>query len=162
MSRLHDRALAAKNYLVVLEWSFGIDWFDALKVAREQGNWIRLLALAHPEHYGGAVGEVRVCPIRGERSFRMEAGMQGRQCSSPLLWGYDCPLHAVDGLAADHLFPYSLGGPTVAENKIYLCSRHNAVKGADIHIYPWERGEPPWLQAVIQRISAAKSSQRNT
>ena len=74
------------------------------------------------------------------------------KCRSMLLWGYECPFEDINQLAADHCFPYSLGGPTLATNKIYLCKWHNQIKAGDIHIFPWELGEPQWLLPMIDRI----------
>ena len=44
----------------------------------------------------------------------------------------------------DYLFPFALGGPTIARNRVPLCREHNAIKGSDVHLFPWEQGEPPW------------------
>jgi hypothetical protein len=52
----------------------------------------------------------------------------------------------------DHLFPYSLGGPTIAVNAIYLCRRHNLGKSVDIHLIPWEEGFP-WVDGILNNLA---------
>lgn len=96
--------------------------------------------------------------VRGPRRFVSEAGLAGVSCQSKLIWGYACSLHGQ--LAADHLWPFSLGGPTIATNKLYLCGRHNSIKTGDIHLYPWEQGMPMWLEFTLSIIARCRSAQR--
>ncbi len=72
-------------------------------------------------------------------------------CNSFKLWNYYCPLARMDdnALVPDHLFPYAEGGPTIAENCIWLCRTHNTMKINDIHVYPWEE-YPPWLDNMLK------------
>lgn len=108
------------------------------------------MALIHPRHYE----HMRTTnQIRGDRAFPKEQGMTSIGCSADVIWGYSCSIELTTVVCADHLFPYSLGGPTVSNNKLYLCEFHNQLKGNDIHIYPWERGEPEWLKDLLLRIN---------
>jgi hypothetical protein len=38
-------------------------------------------------------------------------------------------------------------------NIVWLCPRHNHIKGSDIHFYPWEVGWPPWLSKQLERVA---------
>lgn len=108
------------------------------------------MALIHPRHYE----QVSITnQIRGNRAFPKEKGMINIKCSADVIWGYSCSIELAGGMYADHLFPYSLGGPTISNNKLYLCELHNQLKGNDIHIYPWEEGEPDWLKGLLFRIN---------
>lgn len=155
---LEIRRDSACEYLTALASSFKIPWIDSLNQARSPDRWITRMALVHPEHYEGSVRYLRDlsvtcdCPVRGPRSFAKEIGLNSMPCASNRIWGYPCPIHDTGSLAADHLFPYSLGGPTSAGNKIYLCHWHNQIKAADIHIFPWEKGPPEWLDDVLKRV----------
>jgi hypothetical protein len=107
------------------------------------------LALAHPKHYLPFPGSAA---IRGPRLFTQSLfGPQG--CQAEVLWAYACQRTTVFGAVADHLSPWSLGGPTAATNMLFLCALHNQLKGSDIHMYPWEAGEPPWLRPTLHAIA---------
>jgi hypothetical protein len=80
-----------------------------------------------------------------------DPGAADMGCSCSLIWGYPCHLTRPQ-VVADHVFPYSFGGPSTGDNKIFLCGLHNSVKGADIHLFPWERGEPIWLNPLLSRL----------
>ncbi len=41
-----------------------------------------------------------------------------------------------------------------------LCSVHNRMKSADIHVYPWEMGEPSWLIHILGNIQTIMSRKR--
>lgn len=92
--------------------------------------------------------------ILGKRSFKSEVPNDLSSCQGEKIWGYECNLNVETGevLHMDHIFPYSHGGPTLPSNKIRLCPVHNSLKGTDIHLYPWEDGEPDWLESRVMRI----------
>lgn len=150
------RAEVGRKYLKAVEWSISIGWSDAYNDSKCDDAWFRRMALIHPDHYRffeeyeqrkrAANG---VCPIRGRRNFESDAG--SLECQSNIVWGYVCDLEQYQ-IVNDHQFPYSLGGPTLASNKIYLCKLHNALKAADIHFFKWECEEPIWLDTIICRI----------
>ena len=73
-------------------------------------------------------------------------------CESARLWGYPCPFEGAQS-AADHLYPKSLGGPTVAENRLTLCRWHNTAKSMDVHIFPWEEGVLVWVPRILRSLS---------
>lgn len=77
--------------------------------------------------------------------------VSGRTCQSSVLWGYECPL-TEESIESDHLYPVSLGGPAIGTNQIWLCRVHNMWKGADLLGFPWERGEPLWVDNQLRRM----------
>jgi len=122
---------------------------DELKLAAS-------LALAHPDHYKELPNSNQ---IRGQRSFSKDTAHDSINCSCKTIWGYKCSVNiALWGISADHLFPFSLGGPTIGSNKMYLCAMHNQLKGNDVHFYPWEQGEPIWLQDTLFKIHQLRRS----
>ncbi len=87
--------------------------------------------------------------IQGGRSFARVVGLT--RCEAKVLWGYDCQLDGSE-MHFDHLFPHSFGGPTVAGNRMTLCSLHNSAKGSDIHVFPWEN-QPNWLESHLELMA---------
>ena len=118
------------------DWVAGYKRFIAGKVTVEEA-----LALVNPLHLDEIVDKVY---ILGPRSFHEQTSAEWCGCQADLVWGYSCPI-AAESFQADHLFPYSAGGPTAAENRIWLCPGHNRVKSSDIHLYSWEAGTPDWV-----------------
>lgn len=51
----------------------------------------------------------------------------GSQCEHTSVFGRRCPVR--DGLAADHIWPHTLGGWTSLGNAQALCVSHNSSKG---------------------------------
>lgn len=149
---LDTRVDLGHRYLRALERSLDLGWHEYAGVVDASGSWVERLALVHPWHYEHAREHTE---LRGPRQFSPEVRLASRSCEARLLWGYECDLNVSRGLAADHLFPFSLGGPTTAPNKIFLCSLHNTMKANDIHVFPWERGEPEWLELQIEKVRRA-------
>lgn len=150
---------SACKYLKALESSLQAGWLQgyAGSVAGRADIFSRM-ALLHPAHledlplpdYESVAGIVK--DVQGPRSFPSDG--LSRACESELLWGYRCPLDQAD-IHQDHLFPYSLGGPTNGPNRISLCRYHNMVKTCDIHCFPWETTESrcePWLDKQISQL----------
>lgn len=88
--------------------------------------------------------------VYGNKTFETLAFSE--PCGARRLWGYACPFERAE-IAADHLFPRSLGGPTDPRNRLTLCRWHNTAKSMDIHIYPWEEGIPEWLPQLLGVLS---------
>jgi hypothetical protein len=151
---LAARINACRSYLEALERSFQSNWLAShdLYTARKL-SLFDSFALAHPAHYEGL--DTRGT-VRGPRPFGEEVAIGSLQCRSEQFWGYPCSQSGVQHLVADHFFPYSLGGPTVVSNKVYLCKLHNQMKSNDVHLYPWELGEPQWLSACLEAIRRLK------
>lgn len=84
---------------------------------------------------------------------------RSEKCESNLIYGIDCSIHKnslparIHKIEFDHVFPFSLGGPTIEQNRMTLCKYHNQNKSNDIHLYPWEAGEPKWLRDQINKIA---------
>ena len=149
------RTKSASDYLKALDKSLQQGW---LKSFRGGAHTIfEQLALLHPEHLEelGLPSHWTVQSIQqsiqGVRSFA--SPVLNSACDAHLIWGYECELSG--DIQQDHLFPYSLGGPTVARNRVFLCKYHNMVKSSDIHCYPWEsvdKWAKPWLAGQILRL----------
>lgn len=149
-----SRLQAGAAYLAALENSAYWDWFEKYAVLEKgQLSVVEALALVHPQHYQELDTDLR---IRGPRQFNQEAAMSSIGCQAEFLGGYPCQRPVGSVVAADHLFPYSLGGPTVGSNKVYLCRLHNQMKSNDIHLYPWERGLPVWLLQTAAAVAKLK------
>ena len=151
------RVRATEGYLKILEHSFSVEWGLQFELLRRADDWVAELALIHPEHFFDIKNSQNNCLVRGGRYFEKELAMSARKCGCDRVWEYDCPIHAGgESLAADHLFPFSFGGPTKPSNKIYLCARHNAMKGSDLHFFPWEKGRPDWLKSLVKTVAELK------
>ena len=147
--------IAVANYLQALDRSLSIGWKEFYR--QRSGSIYESLALLHPWHYDEidlpehlTQSSIQV-NIQGNRNFK--AGKIGSHCHSSLLWGYECELDVV--LQMDHLFPYSLGGPTISGNMLTLCKYHNMVKSSDIHCYPWgqfDKWAIPWVVTQVEKI----------
>jgi hypothetical protein len=157
--KVGTRSDAAQRYLNLLVQSKEQDWLELRREWTKDEEWINRLALIHPDHYKDLeTYKIRcsmrgVCAVRGARNFSREMGRGWADCRSFDFWGYHCCLPRDAELAGDHVFPYSFGGPTNIENKRFLCPLHNAMKSSDIHIFPWELGEPAWLGAVLDAVT---------
>lgn len=129
-----------------LEWTELYEMYLSGELKLEE-----LMCLVHPVHFRDRVSQN---VIQGVRKFASESCLSTMQCQSSKIWGYACEsVNDGNQLVADHYYPYSLGGPTTAANKLYLCRFHNELKTCDIHIFPWENGEPSWLRSQIDRIN---------
>ena len=146
---LEMRAQEARRYISTLRESRGQDWRQ-LHLTLVDSCLADRLVLLHPEWLRDiGVSRHRLKQILGERrNFDRMHMSQG--CQAQLLWGYNC--NERNYLQVDHLWPYSLGGPTRAGNAIMLCRDHNALKGVDIHVFPWHVQESTvtlWLETQL-------------
>ena len=152
---MNQRHETARRYLETLERVLQQGWGNA--VQKPELDNLEKLALLHPEHLNSIdlpshknVAQLRE-QIQGKRGFGSQ--FLRTKCESELIWGYKCPLNA--DIQQDHLFPYSLGGPTIGTNRILLCKYNNMVKTSDIHCFPWEEFTircEPWLDFQIKRM----------
>ncbi len=119
----------SKGWNIIYEdYSKGhLDFFD--KITMIHPDFIKSIHLPNHISHDNLIRD-----IQGKRLFKQENG----SCQSKLLWGYECPYNNNLLCHGDHLFPYSMGGPTISANKLLLCHYHNMVKSTDIHLYPWE------------------------
>ncbi len=152
---MNQRCLEVSNYLRCLDSSLRIGWLNTFN--RPVKSIHDRFSLLHPWH----LSEIDLPPhhsvdsiqkvIQGDRNFRGK--LASKACTSKYLWGYDCEFNS--DIQKDHLFPYSLGGPTVNGNMLGLCRYHNMVKSSDVHCYPWEDfgvWAEPWLDLQIDKL----------
>lgn len=139
------RIQASRRYLTFLSQSLHQDW-NVLHQQYITGllQFPEAMTLVHPVFY-----PLNIARLLGPRAFPVDVGTAVCACSE--VWGYECVFSGED-MCADHTFPYSLGGPTLATNKTYLCSLHNRMKANDVHLFRWEMGEPVWLKPLIGQI----------
>lgn len=148
---LANRIERSREYFEYLPMALSADWNELYALYQcGQLPLPQTMTLLHPGHYKHNVKDIKT--VLGDRTFQLEAGMQSQKCGALAVWGYVCPIVQHQSLAADHEFPYSLGGPTVSSNKRFLCPLHNQMKSNDVHFYPWEKLEPEWVSATLIRI----------
>jgi 5-methylcytosine-specific restriction endonuclease McrA len=128
------------------------NWFE-LKREYDAGELdeIESLILIHPEWYRTNRGRPSDCEVRGRATFGLIPG-KGQRCQSDFIWGYECPFVS-SNIHCDHLFPWSLGGPTVPENAIWLCDRHNQAKGSDWHLTVSPVRRLQWFDRTLQNVN---------
>jgi hypothetical protein len=151
-SIMMNRISEAERYLELALEGYSKKWELYRYDAEARADLPLALALIHPDNWSDRAGRKE---IQGPRSFRTATIHVTRACDAPDYWGVNCISDtAVEGAAADHAWPYSLGGPTAVGNIAWLCRRHNQIKGADIHFYPWESGWPDWLPWHLDRVQS--------
>ena len=152
LTTLKNRIEQGEEYLWALEQFQNRKWSEILAEYRNgRLSLPQAMVLVHPDYYEDreeAVGQ----SVRGPRSFLASVGQQVAHCMADQIWLVGCSLSSPEVIQSDHMFPYSLGGPTMAENQLFLCPAHNRSKASDIHLFPWERGEPRWLATQVERI----------
>ena len=152
LTTLKNRIERGEEYLLALEEFRNREWseiFADYKKGRLAAP--QAMVLVHPDFYEEREAKVEQS-IRGRRTFSSTTGRHVAACMSDQIWLSACPLDNPEVVHSDHLFPYSLGGPTIAANQLFLCPVHNRSKASDIHLFPWERGEPSWLATQVERI----------
>ena len=117
------------KYLTFLSETKGNVWRE-LYDAQDGLTFPERLVLIHPRWYNPNK-KARNCRVRGRRGRVVK--LTGREpCESIKFWKYQCPFDDPD-IKIDHVFPWSLGGPSIPSNSAYLCEHHNLLKGPDIH-----------------------------
>tara|TARA_Y100000588_G_scaffold390649_1_gene496770 strand:+ start:3453 stop:3953 length:501 start_codon:yes stop_codon:yes gene_type:complete len=155
---IKTRIKRGAQYLKKLEQTIQAESWDVLYQSYKANTCsvIEQFVLIHP-HFHPANDQRQ--DLRGRPSFVREPNQSERKCQADLIWGYLCELECEGVPESDHHFPYSYGGPTIAQNKIFLCNEHNALKSKDIHLYPWEQPPPRWLDKQITMIAKKRSQQ---
>jgi hypothetical protein len=141
-----------EQYLLALEKLENTRWVDGYASYKKgELSLAEKFALIHPRYYEE---DENLCgmSVRGSMTFDLDVSRHQLSCDAVKVWMQPCRLSRNEAVHGDHFFPRSLGGPTVAENRISLCSLHNKLKTNDVHLYSWELGEPSWLPDVIERI----------
>jgi hypothetical protein len=149
---LVTRISTAEEYLIAYEKLSQESWLG-LYVRYSNGELTlpQSFVLVHPQYYED-VEQKNGVQIRGKRQFEPDVSRYSLSCMAAEVLLTECLLNTYEMVESDHLFPYSLGGPTLPENQIFLCPSHNLMKLAGIHLFRWEQGEPGWLDPAIKRI----------
>jgi hypothetical protein len=145
-----QRVAAAHQYLRFLHEPTATSWQELYARYRDgQMSLMESMTLLDPQWLPAGLSQIEA---QGPRVFPA-ATIVDAACEAAAIWGYPCDLPRLSRTQSDHLFPYALGGPTVAANRLGLCDVHNRVKGTDVHLFPWERSEPSFLSAQLARLS---------
>lgn len=149
---IRRRIGTAERYLTLIDEGYAGSWHDARLKALASSDLVQAMSLLHPHHWEGFKP---VKAVLGQREFRVPNLRGTRYCSAADYWGVECASRGRGDaeIVADHAWPYSLGGPTVVANIRWLCRRHNAVKSADVHLYPWEGLWPDWLNSQLAKLA---------
>lgn len=142
---------AHRFFLSVTSPPWGSSWERGLEAyARGDLTNPESLALIHPNSllWTGRSREDH----QGGTKFKEPQPLDG-SCVGERVYGYPCPMPPGTPVHRDHIFPHAMGGPTVPLNCQPLCELHNQHKGMDIHLFPWEEGTPPWLEAYLDSIA---------
>lgn len=155
-AQLHSRIQSGAEFLASVanpEWG---DWPAGFARYRDgELSLVAALSLAHPRWRPPQISQEE---IQGQRRFEAAPLLEGAPCEAERIWGYSCALARTDPRQQDHLFPYGMGGPTEARNRLTLCALHNQAKFVDVHLFPWEEGEPEWLGPQLDRLHAHRQS----
>lgn len=154
---LEFRLRASERYFVMLHRAISNGVWDTCRVewGGVSATLPAKLVLLHPLwlEFGG-----ETTARRARRSFGMRVPPSAH-CESEQLWGYGCPFGSRAEIEVDHLFPWALGGPTIAENALFLCRHHNRAKGHDVHLIPWEQpGHFGWVDAELEQVAQLVTS----
>lgn len=146
-----SRIITAERYLEIVDGELPGEWSDLREYAVARKDLPIALALVHPQCWEEIATSTQVL---GQRAFHIAPLLGTRFCGAADYWGVPCRTRddPTAEVVADHAWPYSLGGPTIAANIRWLCRRHNAAKSSDVHLYPWEGLWPTWLNDVLNRI----------
>ena len=108
------------------------------------------LILIHPRFYSSNPTRItgNRCDVRGDFNFQTDSDAI---CNAKKYWGYSCPIQE-PAIHRDHIFPYSLGGPSVSSNCIWLCEWHNSLRSYDPHVIPDADKEPRWFKDVLAHV----------
>ena len=117
------------EYLTCLADAAKRSWAE-LYEAYDELTFPKRLVLVHPRWYEPNT-KVKNCKVRGKRDRKVNKHFR-EVCESIKFWNYECPFDDPD-IKIDHVFPWSLGGPSEPSNSAYLCEYHNLLKGPDIH-----------------------------
>lgn len=117
------------------------------------------LALIHPDFYYDRLG--RDCRLNlsiphPRTRERMPRNVKQNRCRLDVLIGEKCPLQRVgQETVCDHLWPYSLGGPSILDNQLELCDECNRQKSNSPYLFPGN-AIPNWLNDRIRDLVEQK------
>lgn len=117
------------------------------------------LALIHPDFYfcnGRYIGE----NLSWKRNNMFSSGITNiDRCQYVKFTGVECIFNSMPSIRgkchADHIWPNSLGGPTILDNRLLLCKYHNSMKGNNISEYFWN-DLPTWVMDYLNKLARLK------
>ena len=114
-----------------------------------------LLALVHPNNYEGKLKKAQI--DKELRTFfvndRFDTSTLQRtsKCEIGVILGMDLECPHLKPIQQDHHWPFSLGGPTLRENRIHLCQECNTAKSNSPFFFKKE-DIPKWLVSKLKLI----------
>ncbi|MCU5429941.1 HNH endonuclease [Bacillus cereus] len=115
----------------------------------------QLLTLIHPDFYTKQNISFKQNLEFESKSAFTNGIIKTTHCQSHRLTGINCAFNAFPEMRgkceADHIWPNSLGGPSILDNRLVLCRYHNGMKSNDISKFPWNQ-MPSWLDGYLNRI----------
>ena len=114
-----------------------------------------VLSLIHPDFYCRR-GETFHESLPWRKKSNFTAGIRNTAlCSIGKLTKVDCLFNEFPEMRgkveADHIWPNSLGGPSILDNRLLLCKYHNGMKSNDISNFTWE-DTPSWVGRYLHTI----------
>ncbi len=144
------RYATVSEYVTFLFNTEGRKWSDLYDMEDEL-TFPERLVLIHPRWYNPNT-KITNCGVRGRR--RRDLKLTGQEpCDSIKNWDYECPFDKPK-IMCDHIFPWSLGGPSLPNNTAYLCQFHNLLKGPDIHHLELNEDNYNfgWFPEILERV----------
>jgi len=150
---LLTRISTAEKYYSFLSKHDNSEWLDLFFEISSDKDFAlpEILTLFHPKWHS-SLGFTKNSDPRGTSEFT--TANSRAKCRAIDIWGYQCPFNETR-IEIDHMFPYSKGGATFADNAMYLCHEHNRAKSSDIHLLPWETfiGKD-WIRFQLEKFIA--------
>jgi hypothetical protein len=145
------KTLAQKN-------SIWISKYEIIISSRESSvdKLPHLLSLIHPDFYYNGKGQYigENLPWRKKNDFTSGISAEDT-CQIMILSGEQCPFnrlpHVRGKCEADHVWPNSLGGPSIFDNRLLLCKYHNGMKSNNTNVFHWDQ-EPGWLLQYLKSL----------
>jgi len=159
MRETFNKNLQDKNHI----W---IDKFDTLSNSlhiEDLKALPSLLALIHPEFYFSHTGRSIIAniPWKTNGSNFYNGISKVDNCKSEVLNGKKCEFNDFPEIRlkchADHVWPNSLGGPSILDNRLILCRFHNTMKSNSINYFNWTVF-PVWLKSYLNTIYSLKKN----
>ncbi len=138
-------------------------WMEEYKQLRTHGNmqkkiWF-YLALIHPDFYFSNGRSIEINLPRKNSNFSSGITTYDR-CQHVKISGVDCVFNEIPSIRgkcqADHIWPNSLGGPSILDNRLLLCKYHNSMKSNNVSDFYWDQ-EPIWLMKYLNQLARLKN-----
>ena len=147
-----DHLLNEKRSTREIRW---LELFDVIDVNNSE-NLSKLLALVHPHNYDDKLKRVHIDEELKKYFVNDRFDNSTLLRTSKCQIGYILDIHSLEcphkkSIQQDHHWPFSLGGPTLRENRVHLCQECNVAKSNSPFFFK-HQGVPNWLKQKLQLI----------